>query len=74
MNNTYIERWFCHMNKNFCSNYTLRISKMLLYKMSYISKFEGRSVNKQIEYVIRQHISEFEKNINPIPLNDKNLI
>lgn len=62
------------MNKNFCSNYTLRISKMLLYKMSYISKFEGRSVNKQIEYVIRQHISEFEKNINSIPLNDKNLI
>ena len=31
------------------------------YKLHYISKFEGRSANGQILYLIRKCIKEFEK-------------
>ncbi|MFI3164171.1 MAG: hypothetical protein R3Y65_07055 [Bacillota bacterium] len=39
----------------------LRIDEETHQKLHYISKYEGRSCNGQILYLIRKCISEFEK-------------
>ena len=39
----------------------IRINKEIHYKLHYISRYEGRSANAQILYLIRQNIMEFEK-------------
>lgn len=38
----------------------LRVPPELMKKLKYIASFNGRSANKEIEQLIRQHISEFE--------------
>ena len=38
----------------------IEIDPQLHYKLHYISKYEGRSANGQILYLIRQCIKEFE--------------
>ena len=42
--------------------FTLRINKTLLDKLAYISEFEGRTKNKEIEQLIKKRIAEFEAN------------
>lgn len=39
----------------------IEIDPELHYKLHYISKYEGRSANGQILYLIRKCIKEFEK-------------
>lgn len=39
----------------------LEIDPELHYKLHYIAKYEGRSANGQVLYLIRQCIKEFEK-------------
>ena len=39
----------------------LRIDSELHYKLHYISKYEGRSANGEVIYLIRRAIEEFEK-------------
>lgn len=39
----------------------IRVDEELHYKLHYISKFDGRSANGEILYLIRQHIKEFEE-------------
>ncbi len=39
----------------------IEIDPTLHYKLHYISKYEGRSANGQILYLIRKCIKEFEK-------------
>ncbi|MDD6203714.1 MAG: hypothetical protein PUC05_01790 [Firmicutes bacterium] len=39
----------------------IEIDPELHYKLHYIAKYEGRSANGQIIYLIRQCIKEFEK-------------
>ena len=47
----------------------IRINDALLhYKLHYIAKYEGRSANGQILYLIRQCIAEFEKKHGEIPV------
>ena len=41
--------------------YTMRISRILLDKLQYISKFEGRSANKQLEQLVKKCIVDFEQ-------------
>ncbi len=41
-------------------------------KLRYIAKYEGRSANGQILYLIRQCIREFEEKNGEIDLTDKN--
>ena len=41
--------------------YTLRINRITLDKLEYIAKFNGRSKNREIEWLIRRHIADFEK-------------
>ena len=39
----------------------IRINKELHHKLHYICRYEGRSANAQILYLIRQNIAAFEK-------------
>lgn len=55
--------------KDIQSRYTLRISKVLLDKIAYIAKYEVRTKNREIEYLIKQRIAEFEAVNGPIDLN-----
>ncbi len=50
----------------------IEIDPELHGKLKYIAKYEGRSMNGQILYLIRQCIREFEENQGaPIPLTEK---
>ena len=49
----------------------IEIDPQLHYKLHYISKYEGRSANGQILYLIRQSIKEFEKSEGEIVLPDE---
>ncbi len=44
----------------------LEIEPALHYKLHYIAKYEGRSTNGQILYLLRKCIQEFEKENGPI--------
>lgn len=53
----------------------IEVDRELHYKLHYISKYEGRSANGQILYLIRQCIKEFEQENGEItvpPFEDKN--
>lgn len=49
----------------------IEIDPELHYKLHYISKYEGRSANGQILYLIRKCIREFEKNDGEIIVPDE---
>ena len=49
----------------------IRISKEIHYKLHHISRYEGRSANAQILYLIRRNIEEFEKKHEEIKINDE---
>ncbi len=51
--------------------YTLRVSNEVLFKLAFISDFYGRSKNREIEYVLRKHISDFEKKYGVIPVPER---
>lgn len=40
--------------------YTLRIPPLLLEKLGYIARYEGRTKNKELEQLIKKRIAEFE--------------
>lgn len=40
--------------------YTLRIDRHLFAKFRYVSEFEGRSANKEIEQMLKKRVQEFE--------------
>lgn len=46
----------------------LRIDSELHYKLHYISRYEGRSANGEVIYLIRKAIEEFEKQNGKIDL------
>lgn len=50
--------------------YTLRINQIMLDKLEYVARYNGRSKNKEIEMLIRQHIWEFERENGRIDLED----
>ena len=39
----------------------IEIDPVLHYKIRHVADFEGRSINKQVLYLIRQSIQSFEK-------------
>lgn len=47
----------------------IEIDPELHYKLHYIAKYEGRSGNGQILYLIRQSIREFEEKFGTIPFD-----
>lgn len=44
---------------------------VLHYKLHYVSRYEGRSANGQVLYLVRRCISEFEKNVEPIEVPEE---
>ena len=46
----------------------LRINSELHYKLHYISRYEGRSANGEVIYLIRKAIEDFEKQHGKIEL------
>ncbi len=49
----------------------LEIDPELHDKLRYISKYEGRSMNGQLLYLVRQCVKEFEIKEGPIPDDEK---
>ena len=49
----------------------IEVEKDLHYKLHYIANYEGRSGNKQIIYLIKECIREFEKEHGEIKIQDK---
>lgn len=49
----------------------IRIDDDLHYKLHYFAKYEGRSANGQILYLIRQCIAEFEEKHGKIEKEEK---
>lgn len=47
----------------------IEVDPELHYKLRYIADFEGRSINKQILYLIRQCIRQFEEKEGAIPFS-----
>lgn len=56
--------------KKDCPRFTLRVSKELLFKISYISDFNARTKNKEIEQILKKHVNEFEKKYGVIIVPD----
>ncbi len=50
----------------------IEVDPELHFKLHYISKYEGRSANGQILYLIRQCIKEFEKENGEIMKTENN--
>lgn len=50
---------------------SIEIDPELHYKLHYIAKYEGRSGNGQILYLIRKCIKEFEKTDGPIEVPEE---
>ena len=50
----------------------IEVDPELHYKIRYISKFEGRSANGQILYLLRQYIRDFENREGVIPYEVSN--
>lgn len=51
--------------------YNFRTDKEILYKLNFIAEYNGRTSNKEIEFIVKQYITEFEKKHGQINLNDQ---
>ena len=47
--------------KDVLPRYTMRINRIMLDKLNYVSKYEGRTMNKQLEQLVKKCIREFEE-------------
>ncbi len=45
------------------------IDEERFYKIHYVSEYYGRSLKRQLSYMINSYISKFEKNIGPIDMD-----
>lgn len=50
--------------------YPLRIDKNIMDKTKYIAKENGRSVNKEIEILLKKNISSYETEFGAIPISE----
>ena len=50
----------------------IEVDPELHYKIRYIAKYEGRSINGQVLFLLRQYIKEFEQREGEILLESKN--
>lgn len=49
------------------ARFTLRTSYELLDKFGYISEYYGRSKNKELEYLMKKRVSDYERRHEKIP-------
>lgn len=59
------------MDKKY-KNFSVRLDEQVHYKLRQISKHEGHSVSRQIRYLVRKCIAEFEKENGTIEISDNN--
>lgn len=52
-------------------HFGIRVDDEIHYKLAYIADYEGRSINRQIIYLINQCIRNFEKENGVIKKEDK---
>lgn len=52
-------------------NFPLRLDDALREKLRYIANENSRSLNKEIEFIVKQHVSNYEKEHGKIPLPEK---
>lgn len=52
------------------TNYPLRIPKELKQKMKYVAEYNGRSLNKEIEQIMKKYIHDFENKNGIIDLKE----
>lgn len=52
-------------------NFPLRLDDALREKLRYISKQNSRSLNGEIEFIVKQHVSNYEKEHGVIPLPEE---
>lgn len=50
--------------------YPLRVDKALLKKLKFIANENGRSINKEIEVLIKQYVFDYEKKNGSIVISD----
>lgn len=50
--------------------YNLRTDKEILQKLNYIAEYNGRTANKEIEYLTKKHIEKYEKKYGTITFNE----
>lgn len=48
-------------NNSDIKNVSIRIPENILKELHYVSNYEGRSMNKQVVFLIRQCISKFKQ-------------
>ena len=41
--------------------FTLRTEEEILKKFRYVAEYDGRSMNRELERLVKRHIAEFEK-------------
>lgn len=54
------------------TSFMLRISDELNNKLIEIAKSEGRSKNKQIEYILKKYVESYQENNGKININQNN--
>jgi hypothetical protein len=47
--------------KNDLPRYTMRINRELLDKLRYVAEYEGRTINKELEQLVKRRIEKFEQ-------------
>jgi len=52
------------------SQYMLRIDEDLFNKFKYISNENSRSINKELEFVIKQYVAKYEKENGSIDISE----
>ncbi len=52
--------------KNYCPRFTLRIPQEMLNKLGCIASNNGRTKNKEIEFLLKRHIAEYERLYGPL--------
>lgn len=57
--------------KEHMRQFTLRLDDALLQKLGYIAEYEGRTKNKEIQRLIRQHVIHFEEEHGCIDLSQQ---
>lgn len=55
------------MAGNYYPPFSLRISENLLEKIKYLATLNKRSANKEIEFILEQHIRKYEEANGDIP-------
>lgn len=57
---------------NYFSPFSLRISEELLNKIKFIANGHSRSANKEIEFILKQYVHQYEKKYGKLDVSLEN--